>query len=377
MKKNRILFYMAFGLFMISSVFELTTWSMDLVGNSTPFAQLLKYVRYIAYILCILKISIKKSYKRKDIIIIFFSYILLLASYFGCLNKTMVLYMLLVISAEDIEVKDILLIAVSIQSIILSLMVFLSQMGIIEDYIRDPNIRPRHFLGFIWTSMGPYLYFFIVLEIILLKKEKVSRIFYFMLWAIEYWFYMMTDSKMAFMLTSVVLAFFAFFRKKINKGILLKKIEGESIIIPYIVAAFSIMIHWLYTDNNIILNKLNTMLSGRLQLGYQAIKEYGVTLWGQPIEWIGYSRIEELRGAYNYVDSSYVRLMLEFGLIFLILVVAAYGIILKRAIKNKDFYLAWVVIFVLIFNVTEPRLINLTFNPFILLVFNNTNALKQ
>lgn len=368
---------MAFGLFMISSVFELTTWSMDLVGNSTPFAQLLKYVRYIAYILCILKISIKKSYKRKDIIIIFFSYILLLASYFGCLNKTMVLYMLLVISAEDIEVKDILLIAVSIQSIILSLMVFLSQMGIIEDYIRDPNIRPRHFLGFIWTSMGPYLYFFIVLEIILLKKEKVSRIFYFMLWAIEYWFYMMTDSKMAFMLTSVVLAFFAFFRKKINKGILLKKIEGESIIIPYIVAAFSIMIHWLYTDNNIILNKLNTMLSGRLQLGYQAIKEYGVTLWGQPIEWIGYSRIEELRGAYNYVDSSYVRLMLEFGLIFLILVVAAYGIILKRAIKNKDFYLAWVVIFVLIFNVTEPRLINLTFNPFILLVFNNTNALKQ
>ncbi len=374
MEKRKILFYLAYGIFMISSVLELTSWSMDLSGNPTIFAQILKYIRYIAYLLCILKISTKKFRKKEDIILLIFSYIILIAGYLGSLNKTMVLYMLIIIAAEDIESEDVIKISLLIQSIILSAVVFLSQIGIIEDYIRDPDIRPRHFLGFIWTSMGPYLYFFIVLEIIYLKKEKISKLQYLIMFVMGYWFYAMTDSKMAFFLITLILLFFSVLNKQIRQGFFLKKIKKISYFIPFSIAVFAIMIHLLYTENNKLIKKINDVLSGRLQLGYQAIKEYGIKLFGQPIEWIGYSRMEELKGTYNYVDSSFVRLLLEFGLLFLILVIIAYGLILKRSIDNKDFYLGWIVIFVLIFNITEPRLVNLTFNPFILLSFARINS---
>lgn len=97
---------------------------------------------------------------------------------------------------------------------------------------------------------------------------------------------------------------------------------------------------------------LNSILSDRLRLGANAIEQYGFSLFGKPIEWIGFSikktTMEEAIG-YNYVDSSYLQLGLNYGLIFLGVVLLIYSIIMNRAIKRKDYYLVSIITIILLF----------------------------
>ena len=55
--------------------------------------------------------------------------------------------------------------------------------------------------------------------------------------------------------------------------------------------------------------------------------------------------------------------LLENGLIPLIIIVAVYTYIMYMAVKEKDFYLQTAVLLITAFSITEPRLLNLAYNP--------------
>lgn len=104
------------------------------------------------------------------------------------------------------------------------------------------------------------------------------------------------------------------------------------------------------------------MLSGRLELGCFGWRDYGFSLLGTKIEWIGFSH-NATAGAYNYVDCSYMQILLENGLIPLVIIIAVYTYIMYMAVKEKDFYLQTAVLLITAFSITEPRLLNLAYNP--------------
>lgn len=85
-------------------------------------------------------------------------------------------------------------------------------------------------------------------------------------------------------------------------------------------------------------------------------------LLGTKIEWIGFSH-NATAGAYNYVDCSYMQILLENGLIPLVIIIAVYTYIMYMAVKEKDFYLQTAVLLITAFSITEPRLLNLAYNP--------------
>ena len=61
-------------------------------------------------------------------------------------------------------------------------------------------------------------------------------------------------------------------------------------------------------------------------------------------------------------------------MLFLIIVLLIYSVVLYKAVRQKDYYLISIVTVILIFSVTEPRLMNLAFNPFPLLAFGKTDG---
>ena len=103
-------------------------------------------------------------------------------------------------------------------------------------------------------------------------------------------------------------------------------------------------------------------------MGRQGIEEYGLSLFGTKIEWVGYDADWESGMQYNYVDSSYLQIALEYGLIVLVIILILYAILIYASIRNKHTYLCWIVLIVLAFCVTEPRLVKIAYNPFLLLV---------
>ena len=91
--------------------------------------------------------------------------------------------------------------------------------------------------------------------------------------------------------------------KKINLLILL--FIFINIILPYI-----------YTPNNVILRKLDNLLSTRLYFGNLAFKNYNVDLLGQYIYQVGNGGIHHSPITnYFFIDVSYVRILMMQGLV--------------------------------------------------------------
>lgn len=366
---DEILFYIAWSIFIISLIAKSAVVFLNVQSAELVF----KLIRYVAYAICGIKILRMESQNWKIImaIMVVLTFVL---SYTGSRNMTMPLYSLIIIAAMGIEDKKIITNTVWVQSVLLIAIVGLSQVGIIEDYIFDPEGRARHGLGFDWTTTSAILFLYITCGILYVRKNRVTIIEIVVLEAINYWLYKMTDSRMSFAILTLTLMFWAL--QKIVKMDLsfIGKFKYLPIVYPFILEILSIVVFSNYDAGNPTWVKFNDILSDRLELSKSAIDTYGFSLFGKEIEWIGYSIDRPNKSAaigYNYVDSSYLQLTLVYGIIFIIVVLSIYAYAMYKCIKAKEYYAVILYVVILTFSLTEPRLMNFAYNPFALLAFSN------
>ena len=169
------------------------------------------------------------------------------------------------------------------------------------------------------------------------------------------------------------IVFFFLFGKLIERGRLTNAWRGLFIRVPFILAAVAIGFQYIYDPDNALLAKLNEFLTGRLKWGHAGIDEYGLKLFGNKIEWVGYDADWESGMKYNYVDSSYLQIALEYGIIVLAVILLLYALLIFTSIKNQKYYLCWLALIILVFCVTEPRLVKLAYNPFMLLAVTESS----
>lgn len=351
-------YLMLYTVYIIALLGDLTILSV----NGTC-AMLFAGMRYVCYALAVIKI-IGDEYNPRQFIIALCFLLCVAATVLFSGNRVLGFYFLIILAAKDISVQKIIKITCYAQGICLMMSIMLSQIGVIRDYIFDPNTRARHGLGFAWATTAPILFFFFVLSYIYLRKEKISMTELIVLELLNVWLFLMTNTRMSFYLTSLLLvAVFAlrFWGQNRESMAVINKLLVSVPLLGCVVAFF---IHAGYDSSDPNWNALNSLLSGRLALGYDGIQKYGLTLFGQPIQWVGYGYGYEMVETYNYVDCSYLQILLENGLVSLAIIILAYMYIMYMAVKMKDFYLQLVILFIIIFSITEPRLMNLSFNPF-------------
>ena len=102
------------------------------------------------------------------------------------------------------------------------------------------------------------------------------------------------------------------------------------------------------------------------------MKEYGVSAFGEEIKWIGnggygyvFTHFDE---SYNYVDCSYVRILLDYGVIFFVIVIIGFSLAARKAKQENDKYLLLSLAFVAMYSIIEPRLLEIGFNNFVLVL---------
>ncbi len=368
-RKDFLLQYVAWTVFLFSILLESTVWSVGDDGDI--LLKISKMFRYLAYGICLSKIVMGRYRVRTlwwccVLATIFF------LSYVGSRNRVMVLYLLILFAAIGVDSRCHIRIANVMQTSFLCIFILLSLTGLVTDYVFDPNSRMRHGLGFTWTTTAPIIYFYTMLCYIYIKREKISYLGYLIMECVNFWLYKMTDTRMAFVFSSFFLLFFAIERSMKNRWRFWRLFERLYCIVPSIICTASLILYWCYDSSNDVWRKLNELLSNRLYLGKEAILNYGIHVFGQNIRWVGFSirrpTMAEAVG-YNYVDCSYLQLLLEYGVLFLIAVIGIYTVAIYRAVKVQDYYLVWILLIVLLFGITEPRLMNFTFNPFPLMAF--------
>ena len=365
--KSEILFFSAWILFLLSLLIGATT-----LQGIKYLVVLAKGLRYLAYLICCAEICRTKIKKNKTFILIFI-FLIFIISCISSTNKTLLLYLLVLFASINIDKRKIMRLTTRIQGFFLAIVVLLSRIGIMEDHLFGRNSdRIRHGLGFSWTTTGPILYFYFMLGYIYLRKEKFGVGEAILLEIINILFYQLTDTRMAFMLSTLFLIFFSVQNLNRRRWRKLSKLKGFYLLIPTALCILAFVSAIYFNQNQHTFAAVNKLLSNRLMLGHQAIKQYGFTLFGQPIKWMGYSIKHPMLAdsQYNYVDSSYLQLALNYGMLLIAVVVAMYTYGIYKAIRQQDYYLVFIYLFVLVFALTEPRLMNFAFNPFPLMIFS-------
>ena len=366
-----ILFFAGFFLHELSVLIDASMWAYSADDAMTPLGFFAKIIRFTAYGLFLLKILYDCKIGSRNVYFIYATVGIIGLAFIGSRNPQVVFYLLIMIAALGISDRTLLLSAIISQGFMLLVTVGFSMAGVIENFvIADNKGRVREFLGFVWTTNAPIIFFFVTLQFIYLKKGRLNVINTGIILFFAYMLFVFTDSKAAFAVSFAAPLFFLLFGSLIEKGRVARAFKWLIIALPWILAAVTIMIHKMYNKHNALLFKLNVILSKRLEYGHNAIHKYGIHLFGQRMEWVGYSVGKtELTSDYNFVDCSYLNLLLEYGVLFLILLLTLYSVIIYKAYKSGKYYAVWIAVFILLFGTTEPRLFNLTYNPLILLAF--------
>lgn len=355
--RDAVIYIVAVSMFLVSVIIDMSLLGMD--------GRLTQLLRYTGYGIILFKLA-RDIYDRNTLVKYMVILGMVVAGYVFNHNKVMLLYTLVVVAAINIESELLMKVYMIVQSILLVVIVWMSQVGLVLDVVSKSADRIRHYLGFDHATTAPILFLFIIMEYIYLRKGKLTVLEYAAGMGIVLYLYKLTDTNMAFWICVGTLTFFFAVQLFIDKGYITYTFRYILALSPWLAAALSIWAQWVYKAENPTWIKLNEFLHERLRLGYDAINTYGFKLFGQDIEWIGSSYKADLTG-YNYVDCSYLQIALQQGLIFLVIVLAMYSYIILKMIKEKRYYGAWIGVFISVFSMTEPRLVNVVFNPFVIL----------
>lgn len=120
-----------------------------------------------------------------------------------------------------------------------------------------------------------------------------------------------------------------------------------------------------YNIGNPVLSRLNDMLHMRISLGNRGIEEFGIHLFSTNVHIYGaYSSIDNF---YNFMDTSYISILVRSGVIPLIFFVGTMTVI---QIRHKKYIYGVILIAVCALScVEEHHLVQLPYNFFILLLF--------
>lgn len=360
-KRRERLYYIAYTLWMIYAVLNITMW-----GDIEFINIICQYLRKIAYLLLVIRFFYKQDYTRKDILGIFLIIFSCFLASHSVYNKQIIPVAIFVCFVGDVEFEKVLRLTLLIQTIIMLVTIMASQMGIIEDVIWYEGERVRHSLGYEYCGYPAHLLFFMTMMWFCIRR-KVNLIEAICFFVVNYMMYRATDSRTDFLLAVLFLLGGKVWSKQYCNGII-NDIRNFFIKYGYaFIAILSIVLHIAYTPNIGWMEKLNHILNNRLHLGKEAIIQYGFSLLGKPIRWFGQGSIKaDPTRIYNYVDCSFLKEALSYGVLLLLLLMTGYYFLGKRIIEKNEHFLGWAELMSLVYSVINAHLCVLTFNVFIL-----------
>jgi hypothetical protein len=215
-------------------------------------------------------------------------------------------------------------------------------------------------LGFAYQTYLSHFFLEWVFLFLYLYSDKVNIFWTGFICAIDYYIFYNTKTRNSFLLVILVMIVFLFCKKiSLIKNLLCSKICAEcSVLIALLISTFML---FMKRSNSIMVRVFDSLLSGRLSIMERIYREYGIPLFGTNIEWF-------TKSSYNFIDNSFYYICLFYGSIFLIIITAGiiYMMYCLRKEGNYIVILIWDI--TLLHSLFDPQLIQLAFNPFILLI---------
>jgi hypothetical protein len=197
------------------------------------------------------------------------------------------------------------------------------------------------------------------------KKEKIRLSHIVLISVVNIWLFIESRVNAPFFLVFLVLGI-ALLLKYINSVKRYVISNGVTKIIvhtPIIAFILSVGISLMFTRNNSIMQAINILVNGRWQLQKNAIDTYGLTLFGNNIQW---EQSWTLETEYLYVDSAFLKYTLMNGLGFMLIFVIYLTKIMKKICDMNNKHYLFMFILIVVYGIFNPQLLYLEYNPFLL-----------
>ena len=396
------------GLFVLSIYYftlllDMTTLSYNF-AKSAVICKLIRYICYVYFLLVIFKkvksinfkdyINSIKNFNKKQWAIA----IIVLVALFGIVgnllltrNKALVFLLLTLIYASCFDFHDVVNTIFSTQFVSLIIIVTLSALGLMHDYINtrvDGTIR--HSLGFGYPTYLSQFIMFLVLYYSYKKDFKISAEKLGIYQILILFVFFLTNSRTEFLVSELVLIciflnsvdILSKFKKQVD---FLKK--AFATLFPlYPIGSFVAVMSYGAIFNKVNVNsiifriaqKANNVFSNRLYQTFYDFKRCGFSLFGSNIDLVGYSLTKGNEDAVirsNFIDNEYMRILFENGWIFFVAFFAIAAIVIWYLYKNKKDGLLFVSFVITTFSLLNPRITSITFSIFCFMIIPVLNEL--
>ncbi len=325
-------------------------------------------LRYASYLMmaaaALLNLAIRRSYSPFLFLLVGLTSVLV---FLFTRSSEFAIFTLFLFAFTPLGIKRGLKIYLLVQGIILLGVPLMAAFNIFPDVIMD-TVRSRHGLGFTWVTTAPVLFLFFTFGLMLDEARRLNYLTLFSLAACSVYLYVLTDTNFTFLMTFCVLLVFLLYRMRPTWFAFLRSnwFFTALCVLPVILTILALVLTLAYNPSNAVLEKMNGLLSGRLANNKTALDTYGLSLFGKPIVWHGNGPVIDPNQPYLFVDCSYLNILLNYGILELLLILAWCALLAVRAWKNRNGVMMIVLFFLFIFSFYEVRLINPLYNPLLL-----------
>ncbi|UXC67250.1 polymerase [Limosilactobacillus oris] len=342
----------------------------------------LRILSYVSVPLLLLKIFVLDRWKKKELFLISLLLILGVIVWRTAHYPDLLVIAPFIIGAKGVNFRDIIWWYFYLTLFLVMMVMVFSLVKIIPNLIYYSKLRPtRYSLGMLYPSVIAAHYFYLALAYCYLRFGKLNVIDYLLIVSGDVVCMLLTNTKLDFLATLIIIPVMIIAQRAFLGGRWASIIAAFWWMATPVSAAIMIFLSYFYNPSNHLLNRIDSLLSGRLALGHLAFEKYNVNLLGRTIVEHSFAGIKGLKFAngsigspsnYFYIDSSYIRMILLWGFLAFIIVIACLTFIAIRSTVRKTFVLSAVIMVSSLSFMFEPHIIQIIYNPFLLALLSNS-----
>lgn len=366
---GRTLYEVAFAFYFVIAFFQTSTYTFYFPGN------LLHILSFIPIAIVLFKIVFIDSNTVSKATINFLILVLLFITWRT--SGEFILFPLgfFVLGSRNVDFRRLMYIYLILGTIILTFIFFTSLVGLTKNVIFHRGTIIRRSFGIIYPTDFAAHVLYLVLSYCYLYFQKLSWKSYTVFILLAIFLIKYCDARLNAYSLILLIPVMMIGKRAQQNYIVSRSIANFYWTLPVLAAYITIFISYIYTPYNKIIEKLNSLLSGRFFLNHNALLKYHFTFLGQHIHENGLGAAKGIKNLavndfnYFFIDSGFIRLLVIYGLVMTLLILIIMTIVSFRSIKEADYALASVMVIVTISSIVEQRVLDFGYDPFLIAIF--------
>lgn len=245
------------------------------------------------------------------------------------------------------------------------------------NYVRTDGIHIKSSMGICYTTDYASIVLFVLLAswVLLDRKPILFSILAVVLTILNSWFIARSRTSMICGILLLMFSMVIFVSNTHSfKNRLVHSLNGFidlalQLVFP-VLAISCVVLTYAYSKSFPLTYMINRISSNRLQLTLDAFKNNPITLFGYNIQEAGYGSSNFPPLHYSFIDISYVKILLKYGVIAYVVFIMIWSLFTRRALKTNNRRLAFAVALMAVHSFSEHHLPELAYNIYIILPFS-------